>query len=72
MAPHSNKAIVRRWLRHSRVTSGPDSSDWPASDALAGYVMAADKSLSGQTADAILAGRLYFPEPEGAEGRAST
>jgi cytochrome b pre-mRNA-processing protein 3 len=50
----------------------PDSSDWPASDALAGYVMAADKSLSGQPVDAFLAGRLHFPGPEHTEGRAPT
>jgi cytochrome b pre-mRNA-processing protein 3 len=50
----------------------PDSSDWPAADAVAGYVMAADKWLSGEPLEALLAGRLYFPEAERTGGGAST
>jgi cytochrome b pre-mRNA-processing protein 3 len=50
----------------------PGSTDWPAADALAGYVMAADRALRVQKVDAFLSGRLHFPEPERTEGKRST
>ncbi len=41
----------------------PDSSSWPEADALAEYVIAANALLFTQPVDALLAGRIYFPEP---------
>jgi len=50
----------------------PDISDWPEAGALATYMKAADISLSGQPLEALIAGRIHFPEAERIEGRAST
>src|SRR5262245_37749973 len=50
----------------------PDIADWPAADALAAYMMAADRSLSVQPLGAILAGEIRFPQAERIEGDAST
>jgi cytochrome b pre-mRNA-processing protein 3 len=40
----------------------PDNEGWPEADALAGYVMAANALLFAQPVDALLAGRIRFPE----------
>ncbi|MCV3240298.1 ubiquinol-cytochrome C chaperone family protein [Mesorhizobium sp. ZC-5] len=41
----------------------PDTAEWPQADALAGYVVAADRQLAGQATDGILGGVLRYPEP---------
>jgi len=39
----------------------PDSENWPQVDALAGYVIEADKALAAQDSEAIQAGTIRFP-----------
>lgn len=41
----------------------PDSGDWPEADAVAGYMMAAERALAAQADDDILSGKLVYPEP---------
>jgi cytochrome b pre-mRNA-processing protein 3 len=41
----------------------PDTAEWPQADALAGYVVAADRQLAGQATAGILGGVLRYPEP---------
>jgi len=39
----------------------PDAEAWPQADALAGYVIEAEKELATQSSDAIRAGTIRFP-----------
>lgn len=39
----------------------PDSESWPQVDALAGYVIEADKALAAQDSEVIQAGTIRFP-----------
>jgi len=40
----------------------PDSTDWPQADALAGYVMEADRHLAGQGIEEVLGGTVRYPQ----------
>lgn len=54
----SDRAALAEALRRN---IRPDSEAWPQADLLAGYVMQADKLLSEQSSEAILAGTIRFP-----------
>lgn len=42
----------------------PDADAWPQARSLASYVLAADAALAGQGDEAILGGRIAFPDVE--------
>jgi cytochrome b pre-mRNA-processing protein 3 len=53
-----DRAALAEALRRNIL---PGSEAWPQADLLAGYVMRADKMLSEQSSEAILAGTVRFP-----------
>ncbi len=53
-------ALVDALVRNVR----PDATDWTGAQALADYMLAADRELRGQPTDRLIAGRLAYPDAE--------